>query len=243
MILPSIHRFIHCNACYSLPTPESRSGPRTSSIERPTPPNHPPEGHRLGVPGPAQQRSYRDRGPPGLEGPALEGPSPWRRPNQQQSRTRRTCACPPTPSFDRDLEISGSPGWKASLGTPDAVNSGPRPPRRAALAPRCSPSGQHTPLHQEEEHQLQNLLRGAGGLGVAGPRGLLRPPGAPAAPPRGRNPPRGRAMGATGSAAGVAAGAGLYAESWTLAQVRERACGGSGWPRSASGRGPDPDLT
>ena len=40
---------------------------------------------------------------------------------------------------DRDLGTSRSPGWNASRVTPDAVNSGPPPPRRAALAPAVHP--------------------------------------------------------------------------------------------------------
>ena len=57
-----------------------------------------------------------------------------------------------------------SPGWNASRGIPDAVNSGPPPPRRAARPrPRRSPSGNTPPtgVFPEGENRGARGARGA----------------------------------------------------------------------------------
>ena len=100
---------------------------------------------------------------------------------------------------------SRSPGWNASRGTLDAVNSAPRPPRRAALAPLVLPPESllcRVGLGQEGGRAggAQGKRETDGGglvgswhplLGARAPSSSVRTGGSPPRPARlGRSPPR-----------------------------------------------------
>ena len=227
MILPSIHRFIHCNACYSLPThPNPGAGRGRHRSSAPPNPTQPPEGHRLGVPGIELLFWLEEDVTSSLAPPGPGRTAPAR-----------------TGGRSGKIQVPGLEGLPRHPGRREFRP--PSPKARRTRPPLFTLHSGNTPLHQEEQHQAPKPPLGGGGprgRGASGGSSDLRAP--PLAPPAGGVPSGAGRWGRRGAPRGWRPGRGC-----TRSPGRWRRCARAlrgvrvAPERLGAGARPGPDLT